>query len=208
MQKMRYGFIAFFMLLCSITFAEANVSIGINLPMLPALVQVPGYPVYYAPRLGYNYFFYDGMYWVFQNDNWYASSWYNGPWEFVEPEYVPLFILRIPVRYYRRPPMYFRGWRPYDPPRWGDRWGRTWEQRRMGWNRWNRNSAPPPAPIPHYQRQYPGGRYPGVDQQQSLHNRNYRYQPREAIPGRHFEHRGPAPDQRGREQGPPMRGPR
>jgi len=87
-----------------------NVSIGINLPVYPDLVAVPGYPVYYAPGINGNYFFYDGMYWVYQSDNWYASSWYNGPWGYVEPISVPLYVLRVPVSYYREPPMYFRGW--------------------------------------------------------------------------------------------------
>ena len=62
-----------------------NMSIAVNLPMYPELVPVPGYPVYYAPRLDSNFFFYDGMYWVYQDDNWYASSWYNGPWRMVQP---------------------------------------------------------------------------------------------------------------------------
>ena len=44
-------------------------------------MAVPGYPVYYAPDIGGNYFFYDGRYWVYQDDNWYSSSWYNGPWD-------------------------------------------------------------------------------------------------------------------------------
>ena len=43
-------------------------------------MPVPGYPVYYAPGLVSNYFFNDGMYWVYQDDNRYASSWHNGPW--------------------------------------------------------------------------------------------------------------------------------
>ena len=129
---MRTGFIVLWMLLCSITSAAAQVSvgiglpgvsIGINLPVYPQLVLVPGYPVYYAPQVNSNYFFYDGMYWVYQRDNWYASSWYNGPWELVAPEAVPLFVLRVPVRYYRRPPAYFRGWRADAPPRWGEHWG-------------------------------------------------------------------------------------
>ena len=68
--------------------------------MYPQLVPVRGYPVYYAPQLNSNYFFYDGMYWVYQRDNWYASSWYNGPWGLVAREAVPLYVLRIPVRYY------------------------------------------------------------------------------------------------------------
>ncbi len=131
---MRNGLIVLWMLLCSITSAAAQVSIGIgfpgvsigiNLPVYPELVPVPGYPVYYAPQVNSNYFFYDGMYWVYQGDNWYASSWYNGPWGLVAPEAVPLFILRVPVRYYRRPPTYFRGWRSDAPPRWGEHWGNS-----------------------------------------------------------------------------------
>ena len=47
-----------------------NVSIGINVPAYPRLVRVPGYPVYYAPHLHVNLFFYDGLYWLFYNDNW------------------------------------------------------------------------------------------------------------------------------------------
>ena len=79
--------------------AAVQVSISIGVPAYPRLVVVPGYPVYYAPQVQANYFFYDGMYWVYQADNWYASSWYNGPWWYVEPYAVPVYILRIPVRY-------------------------------------------------------------------------------------------------------------
>jgi hypothetical protein len=158
-----------------------GVSIGINLPVHPELIRVPGYPVYYAPRVNSNYFFYDGMYWLYTGDNWYASYWYNGPWELVAPEAVPLFVLRIPVRYYRRPPAYFHGWRSDAPPRWGEHWGDAWEQRRRGWDNWNRSSAPPPAPLPVYQRQYSGTRYPRVEQQQVLQSQNYRYQPQDAV---------------------------
>src|SRR5258706_15841132 len=118
---MRYAIIVLLMLLGSAPSAIAQVSIGvsigINLPVYPEFVQVPGYPVYYAPRVNSNYFFYDGLYWVYLGDNWYASEWYNGPWALVAPEVVPLYILRIPVRYYRRPPAFFRGWRADAPPR-------------------------------------------------------------------------------------------
>lgn len=156
-----------------------GVSIGINLPAYPELVRMPGYPVYYAPRLDTNFFFYDGLYWVYQGDNWYASSWYNGPWGLVVPEVVPLFILRIPVRYYRYPPVYFYGWRPDAPPRWGEHWGPAWEQHRGDWDKWPRKSVPVPAPLPSYQRRYSGPRYPEAQQQRELQHRNYRYQPRD-----------------------------
>jgi hypothetical protein len=188
---MRNGLIVLSMLLCVTTSAAAQVSvgielpgvtIGINVPTYPQLVPIAGYPVYYAPQANSNYFFYDGMYWVYQRDNWYASSWYNGPWELVGPEEVPLFVLRVPVRYYRQPPTYFRGWSSDAPPRWGEHWGNTWEQRRSGWDNWDRRSVPRPAPLPVYQRQYSGSRYPRAEQQQQvIQNQNYRYQPQDAV---------------------------
>jgi hypothetical protein len=95
--------------------------------------------------------------------------------------------LRVPVRYYRQPPGYFGGWSPEAPPRWGEHWGRNWEQRRSGWDRWDRASAPAPAPLPTYQREYSGARYPRADQQPALQNQNYHYQPREAAVRQQFQ---------------------
>lgn len=165
-----------------------GINIGINVPAYPRLVRVPGYPVYYDPRADSNYFFYDGLYWVFQGDDWYSSTWYNGPWSLTDRAYVPLFVLRIPVRYYRQPPQYFRNWRPDGPPRWNERWGHEWEQKRPGWDRWDRNKAPKPAPLPSYQRNYSGERYPRAEQQQhELRSRNYRYQPREEVTRQHYQ---------------------
>ncbi len=169
--------------------AAVNVSIGINRPSYPVLQRVPGYPVYYAPRLNSNYFFYDGLYWVYEGDNWYASDWYNGPWELVDRYEVPVFLLRVPVRYYHSAPVYFRGWRADAPPRWGDHWGSSWHQRRSGWDRWDRRSVPAPAPLPVYQRQYSGSRYPDRYQQAQIQTRSYRYQPREAVVQQRFEQR-------------------
>ena len=219
MKKMRYGLIVLWFLLCPVTFAAAqvsigiglpNLSIGINMPYFPELVPVPGYPVYYAPQVEANYFFYDGMYWVYQDDNWYASTWYDGPWGFVEPEVVPLFVLRIPVRYYRQPPVYFRGWRSNAPPRWGQHWGRGWEDRRRGWDSWNRGAAPARAPRPVYQRHYSGDRYPGVDRQQALRGQKYRYQPRDKDVRQHYQRQVEqrrAPAQNVRQSEPAMRSP-
>jgi hypothetical protein len=172
-----------------------GVNIGINLPAYPQLVRVPNYPVYYAPGVQGNFFFYDGLYWVFENDNWYASSWYNGPWSAVAPEVVPVYVLRVPVRYYRSPPVYFRGWRPDAPPRWGEHWGNSWEQNHRGWDRRNR-AVPPPAPLPNYQRKFPNERYPQPAQQPSLHGQNYRYVPREPAVRQHYQEQiRPAPPQ-------------
>jgi hypothetical protein len=193
----------------SVGISVPGISIGFNLPAYPQLVPVPGYPVYYAPGIDWNYFFYDGMYWLYQDDNWYVSAWYNGPWDLVDPMAVPVYVLRIPVRYYRRPPVYFRGWRPDAPPRWDQHWGRDWEQRRGGWDRPDRNPPPPPAPLPVYQRHYQGDRYPRPDQQYMLRNQNYRYEPHEPVVREHYQQMGPKqppmPPQRGGPGGPPDR---
>jgi hypothetical protein len=201
---MRKPLIVLWMLCCSITAAFAQVSvgigfnlpglsIGINLPAYPQMALVPGYPVYYAPQMNSNYFFYDGMYWVYQGDNWYASSWYNGPWGLVEADAVPLFILRVPVRYYRQPPAYFRDWRGDAAPRWGEHWGNSWDGRHHGWDDWDRHAAPTPAPLPAYQRQYSGNRYPPAEQQHVLQDQNYRYQPHDAVVQQHYQRAQSAP---------------
>src|ERR1043166_4252945 len=80
--------------------AAANAQVSINLEVFPNLVPVPNYPVYYAPGVRGNYFFYDGFYWVFNvNDGyWYSSTWYNGPWVYVEPAFVPQPILVVNPR--------------------------------------------------------------------------------------------------------------
>ena len=134
----------FWLLLCAASAAVAQVSvgvsmpgvsIGINMPVYPQLVRVPNYPVYYAPGAQANFFFYDGLYWVYQQDNWYSSAWYNGPWRPMSPQMVPAYVLRVPVRYYRNPPTYFRGWGPNEPPHWGEHWGNDWSRQRSGWDR-------------------------------------------------------------------------
>jgi hypothetical protein len=218
---MRYALIVLLMLFGLLTSAVAQVSIniglpgvniGINLPLYPKLERVPGYPVYYAPRMNSNYFFYDGMYWVYQQDRWYASSWYNGPWGLVEPWYVPVYVLRIPVRYYRDRPEYFRGWQQDAPPRWGEHWGNDWEQQRRGWDQWDRRSAPAPAPLPVYQRNYSGDRYPRLEQQRELHSQNYHYQPRDPVVRQHYQEqaaqRAPTPSRQEQQKAPQERSPK
>jgi hypothetical protein len=170
----------------SISIGLPHMSIGINVPTVPDLVQVPDSPAYYAPGMDANYFFYDGMYWVFKDDNWYASSWYNGPWSPVHPEAVPAFVLRIPVAYYRRPPAYFRGWQRDVPPRWGEHWGQDWARRREGWDRWDRRAVPQPAPLPTYQRDFRGKQYPTPERQPQVHAENYRHQPQEPVVRDHY----------------------
>ncbi len=218
---MRYLLMALPILLYTATPAQAQisvgvgvnlpgVSIGINVPSYPQLVPVPGYPVYYDPRASSNYFFYDGLYWVYRDDSWYESSWYNGPWQRVDRYQVPLFVLRVPVRYYRQPPGYFGGWQRDAAPRWGEHWGREWEQRRSGWDRWDHRARVRPAPLPVYQRQFSGERYPQApEQQQSIQSGKYRYQPRDADTRQQMQKRGhdkKAMPQKGRDKDGEERG--
>jgi hypothetical protein len=110
--------------------AQVNINLGINLPARPQLVAVPTSPVQYAPNVDANYFFYDGEYYVFTNGRWYISRSYNGPWALLEPEFIPMPVLQVPVRYYHRPPAQWRAWHREAPPRWAPAWGRRWEERR------------------------------------------------------------------------------
>lgn len=214
---MRYLIITLSMLVFPPIMANAGVdvgfSIGINVPVYPQLVAVPGFPVYYDPDLDSNYFFYDGQYWVYVDDNWYTSDWYNGPWMLVEPEYVPLFILRVPVRYYRHPPVYFTGWSFDAAPHWGEHWGHEWEEHHRNWNHWDHHSIPRAAPLPVYQRQYSGDRYPHGVKQRAIRNQQYHYRPRvplmqhgqpnNAVDRGELSH-PPAPVQRQREVRPQL----
>jgi len=172
---MRHALIAGLVLLGAPVVATAQLSIGISIGAYPRFDVVPGYPVYYATDLDSNYFFFDGLYWVFQGDGWYSSNWYDGPWDVVDPMYVPVYLLQVPVRYYRRPPVYFGAWRSDRAPHWGDHWGHDWDQRRSGWERPRERMAP--APLPDYQRQYHGDNYPRGEQQRTLRDQNYHYRP-------------------------------
>lgn len=186
-----------------------GVSIGINLPSYPRMVRVPGHPVYYAPELQGNYFFYDSLYWVLEGDGWYASSWYNGPWDRIRAERVPAYVLQVPVSYYRKPPPYFRGWAGYAPPRWGEHWGPQWQRSRPDWDRRDRRSQPAAAPLPTYQQPYAGERYPERQQQRELQGRRYTFQPRdEHVREIVREQRGPGPrgdERKGRPDTPDRR---
>lgn len=168
--------------------AFPHARIGINIPVYPELVVVSGYPVYYAPYLNVNFFFYDGIYWVYQNDSWYYSSWYDGPWWSIHAEAVPLVILQVPVRYYRHPPPYFRGWHLDSPPRWGERWGHDWERSRSGWDKADQRVNVKPAPLPIYQKEYSGNHYPRREERQhEIQQKNYRYEPRDPVVRQHYE---------------------
>lgn len=158
-----------------------SISLGIHHSGYPDMVLVPGYPVYYAPQLQANYFFYDGYYWLYHEDHWYMSDWYDGPWTAVDPDEVPLFVLRVPVRYYVSPPVYFHGWYVDAAPLWHLYWGPRWTRYRPGWDYWDRRIVYAPAPLPLYQRHYTGDRYPRGGYRHVIHREHYRYRPHDSV---------------------------
>lgn len=174
--------------------AQEYYDVDVDLPAYPEMEPIPDSPVYYAPAVDANYFYYDGLYWDFYSDGWYSSPWYNGPWTFVDPVYVPTYVLWIPVGYYRRPPAYFRGWHPHRPPRWGQHWGADWQRRHNEVYR-GRAANVGRAPLPQYQRQYTRENYPrGLPQQAAIHRQQFGYQPRESVGRQQYQSRGIAPN--------------
>jgi hypothetical protein len=165
MNHSRWALAGLVALLGAASSAVAEWSIGINLNAYPQLAPIPGYPVYYAPGLNANYFYYDGKFWAYVQDRWYTSTGYNGPWDLVDPYYVPLDLLQVPVSFYQRPPAYFRGWRADAPPRWAEHWGDGWLQRRADWNQPERGRMPVAAPLVAGPRQYSGASYPQAEAQ-------------------------------------------
>lgn len=179
----------------SVSIGSPNLRIGVNLSDYPDLVAIPGYPVYYAPHMESNYFFYDGLYWVYDNDNWYASSWYNGPWSYVDSNAVPEYVLRIPVRYYRQPPVFFHFWSANDAPHWGEHWGVNWQEQHRGWDSWDHQRISSASPLPSYQRQYSGNRYPDAVHQRDMQQQNYRYEPQSAAVVQYYKNEREQSDQ-------------
>src|SRR5690606_12069142 len=55
---------------------------------------------------------------------------------------------------------------------------------------WDRSATPPPAPLPNYQRNYSGDRYPrATEQQRAIQSENYRYRPRDPEAQKYFQPR-------------------
>jgi hypothetical protein len=92
------------------------VSLDISIGSRPPLVVVPGSPVYYAPRLNYNYFAYGGRFYVYQSDTWFTATAYNGPWVAIGLQRVPRPVLAVPVQYYKVPPGHWK--KKQGPPPW------------------------------------------------------------------------------------------
>src|SRR5690606_166994 len=94
-------------------------------------------------------------------------------------------VLRVPVRYYMQPPVYFHGWVVTASPLWHYHWGPRWTRYHHGWDHWDRRVVYAPAPLPVYQRHYHGDRYPRREYQRVIRHEHYHYQPRDQVVRRH-----------------------
>jgi hypothetical protein len=89
----------------SLSFGVSTPDVSFNLsvgPKAPALVAVPGLPVYHVPTVQHDSFFYSGHYYVHHGGVWFSSVRHSGPWVVVH--HVPAPILAVPVQYYKVPP--------------------------------------------------------------------------------------------------------
>lgn len=183
--------------------AHADTSVGITVhwpgasvhlgrPAQPSWVLVPGLPVYRAPHVRGNAFFFDGLYWVLRADGWFFGTTFGGPWHRASPYDIPDALLRVPVRYFQSPPPWFRGWRADAPPRWSEHWGRDWRTRGNGWDGRDHRRPPAAAPAPRVQPRLPHARPPVVHLQRgAIHRVTEPRTPREPA-GRHAPDRAEA----------------
>lgn len=81
-----------------------NVGLGIPIPVPvvvvpapPQVVVIPGTPVYYAPGLNVDVFFYSGYWWTPYQGYWYRSPYYSGPWAYAPAP--PRVFLHLPPHY-------------------------------------------------------------------------------------------------------------
>jgi len=91
--------------------AGVNVQVGISVPLPnvvisapPAVVLIPGTPVYYAPDVGIDIFFYSGHWYRPYEGGWYRATYYNGPWGYLPPARVPAVFTHLPPPGYHNIP--------------------------------------------------------------------------------------------------------
>lgn len=104
----------------SATALDVKINIGLGVPPLvltapPQLVMVPGTPVYYAPDVSANLFFYKGRYYTVANGVWSRVSAYSGPWVVIQLGQVTAPVVAVPVEYYKIPPGQLK---KHGPPPW------------------------------------------------------------------------------------------
>ena len=83
----------------------------------------------------------------------------------------------IPVRYYRRPPVYFHGWRSMRAAM-GRLMDNTWYDNHRDRDRWNHSAAPAraTAPLPMASQWLGQPLASRAEQQMTLQTRSYRYE--------------------------------
>ncbi len=91
----------------------------------PGLVLIPGTRVYYAPGIGEDIRFYQGIWWRHYDGYWYRAYSWRGPWHYVNRVPEIIYESRPPYPYYHH--VYHRN---LDRDRWGWEHDRHWDQDR------------------------------------------------------------------------------
>ena len=112
--------------------AGVRIDIGVAFPPIfipapPALIMIPGTPVYYPPAVGVDLFFYNGYWYRPHLGRWYIAGHFNGPWSHLTIGSVPGVLVSLPLTHRRVHP---------GPPH-GMFWER-WQTRERDWF-WDRD---------------------------------------------------------------------
>jgi hypothetical protein len=162
----------------SVGIQSHGVSIGFNVSAYPRMVAIPGYPVYYDPRMSSNYFFYDGLYWVVPGQQLVFERLVRWP---VGPDRAAVCARVRAARsgsLLRPAASLFCRLERGCCPALGEYWGNDWQQQRSGWDSLGSSIRLSSRAVAGLSAQYSGSRYPrAVDQQYSIQATNYRYHP-------------------------------
>ncbi|MBI4849703.1 MAG: hypothetical protein HY808_14230 [Nitrospirae bacterium] len=94
--------------------AEVNVNINIGpppvfaIPAPPEVIVIPGTYVYFVPDIDVDIIFYHGYWYRPHRDHWYRAGSYNGPWDYIVRERMPVVILNLPPDFRHKPPRHSR----------------------------------------------------------------------------------------------------
>ncbi len=108
------------MLCVGIGSAHADFTVQIQTPFVrfaepPPLIEVePGIQV--VQGFNEEVFYIDGYYWVRRQGRWFRSSQWDGSWAYVQPSFLPRFVVSAPRGYYRH-------WEPRYSYSRGNHWG-------------------------------------------------------------------------------------
>ena len=115
MGRHRLVMTALGMLLAASASAGTSIGVGVVLsnapppPVVvvreqPHLLLVPGSTVYVVDdhRVGYDWFLFNGYWYIYNGGYWYRAHRHSGPFVAIQPKLVPAAIIRVPSKHWRK----------------------------------------------------------------------------------------------------------